>query len=181
MFRPHFYRFFLFLFSLLFAVSGALAQGTSGNVNGTITDPSGAVVAGATVQIANPVSGYTRTTKSDASGQFQFFNVPFNPYRLTVTEAGFQPSTRSLEINSTVPSALAIKLSIAGNSSTVEVENVFGPHRDRSELPYGCRSFHHRPASARERVVVAQLDCDAVFSGCRSRLEWFVSRARGSR
>ncbi len=80
MFRSHFYRFFLFLFSLLFAVSGALAQGTSGNVNGTVTDPSGAVVAGATVQIANPVSGYTRTTKSDASGQFQFFNVPFNPY-----------------------------------------------------------------------------------------------------
>ena len=67
----------------------AVAQSNSATVSGSVADASGAVIPGAKVVIANPVSGYTRTVESDPAGNFQFFNVPFNPYSLTVTESRF--------------------------------------------------------------------------------------------
>jgi hypothetical protein len=120
--RPSSTRFSFLILSLVLLVTGALAQGTSGSIAGTVTDPTGAVVAGANVEITNPVSGYTRSTKTDSAGQFRFFNVPFNPYRLTVSGAGFAPSTRSIEVNSTVPLSNTIKLAVEGDSSSVTVE-----------------------------------------------------------
>jgi len=65
--------FFLFLFAVspLFAQSGS----TSGTLNGTVMDGTGAVVPGAKVSIENPVSGYTRSVVSDPAGRYQFPNV----------------------------------------------------------------------------------------------------------
>ncbi|HEY1732790.1 MAG TPA: carboxypeptidase-like regulatory domain-containing protein, partial [Terriglobales bacterium] len=62
------FRISLLAFSLILLVTGALAQGTSGSLNGIVTDPTGAVAPGATVQIENPVSGYSRTAKTNAKG-----------------------------------------------------------------------------------------------------------------
>jgi len=45
----------------------AQGMGNSGTITGTVTDPSGAVVAGATVEIQNKVTGYDRTTTTDAA------------------------------------------------------------------------------------------------------------------
>ena len=56
------------------------SSGSSGSISGTVLDPSGAVVANATVEIHQAVSGYDRTTASDSKGNFSFTNVPFNPY-----------------------------------------------------------------------------------------------------
>ena len=67
---------------------------SSGTVAGSVTDPSGAVVPGATVSINNPVSQYSRTATTDAAGRFNFPNIPFNPYHLTVNHAGFASSVR---------------------------------------------------------------------------------------
>ena len=64
---------FLLAFLLQAASSFVFAQsaGNSGTITGTITDPSGAVVPGATVTINNPVSEYTRTATTDDAGHFQ--------------------------------------------------------------------------------------------------------------
>ena len=78
---------------LCFLTAGPIAQaqnGNSTNVTGTVTDPSGAVIPGATVTIHNPVSGFERATTTDASGNFSFPNVPFNPYHMTVTRNRFR-------------------------------------------------------------------------------------------
>ena len=70
------------LLALFFAALSASAQsGNAGTVRGTVTDPSGAVVPSATVHLTNDVSGFDRTASTDATGQFVFPNVPFNPYR----------------------------------------------------------------------------------------------------
>jgi len=74
------------------AFSTLQAQSNSGSINGTVTDPSGAVIPGATVSIQNPVSAYSRTTTTDTTGHFHFPNLPFNPYHLTVTKGGFAAS-----------------------------------------------------------------------------------------
>ena len=87
-----------------------------------MTDPSGAVVAGATVTIHNPVSEYERSTTTDSSGNFSFPNVPFNPYHLSVTATGFGPYAQDIDVRSTVPVSVKIGLTVAGSSSTVTVE-----------------------------------------------------------
>ncbi len=67
---------------LCFLAAGPVAQaqdGNSANVAGTVTDPSGAVIASATATIHNPVSQFERSTTTDATGNFAFANVPFTP------------------------------------------------------------------------------------------------------
>ena len=86
--RPVFLRLLSFAISLAIVLGVSLcanAQSNSGTISGTVTDPSGAVVPGASVEINNHVSGYKRTARTDASGQFRFYNIPFNPYRVTAT------------------------------------------------------------------------------------------------
>ena len=118
--RLHFCA-FLFLAGI-FACATAHAQSTSGSVSGTITDPTGAIVPGASVHITNPASGYNRTVTTDAAGQYRFFNVPFNPYRLTATATGFNTVTKTIDVSSVVPVDTALQLGIAGSNTVVEVD-----------------------------------------------------------
>src|SRR5271168_4476836 len=111
---------FLLLGAFVFvAVPASIAQ--TGN-SGTVTDPSGSVVANASVTIHNPVSGLERSTTTDASGNFTFANVPFNPYHLSVSAAGFGAYAQDIDVRSSVPLSLKVGLTIAGSSSTVTVE-----------------------------------------------------------
>ncbi|MGC2733205.1 MAG: TonB-dependent receptor [Candidatus Acidiferrales bacterium] len=114
----------LFLLLVMFpaAPAGFAQVGNSGNISGTVTDPSGAVVASATVTIHNPVSQYERSATTDSTGAFSFPNVPFNPYHLSVTATGFGPYAQDVDVRSTVPLAVKISLTVAGSSSTVTVE-----------------------------------------------------------
>ncbi|MFZ3217188.1 MAG: TonB-dependent receptor [Candidatus Acidiferrales bacterium] len=112
-----------FLLGTFLAVPTSRAQtGNSANMAGTVVDPSGAVVANATVSIHNPVSGYERSTTTDATGSFSFANVPFNPYHLAVSATGFGPYAEDVEVRSSVPLSLKIGLTLAGSSSSVTVE-----------------------------------------------------------
>ena len=113
------------LFAALIAVPPSFAAqgGNAGTVQGIVTDPSSAVIPGATVHLSNEVSGFDRTTATDAQGQFSFPNVPFNPYRLSVTANGFAPLSQSVEIRSVVGLGLKLVLQIAGASQTVTVES----------------------------------------------------------
>ncbi len=109
--------------SLFLASTFAVAQiGNSGSVNGTVQDPTGAVVPNATVEIRNPVSGYDRSATTDTSGKFSFPNIPYNPYHLTVKAPDFAPYTQDVELRSSVPVNLAITLKVSGSTTAVTVE-----------------------------------------------------------
>jgi hypothetical protein len=112
----------LLLFVAGAAPSARAQSGTSGSINGVVTDPSGGVVANATVEIHNPVSEYDRTTKTDASGDFSFANVPFNPYHLSVNSQGFASYAEDVDVRSGVPIALKVSLKVAGSATKVTVE-----------------------------------------------------------
>lgn len=132
--RPRRYRGFarrlqsVFTFSLAALTLGAafvprlVAEDLSaGTIRGQVLDPSGAAVAGATVEIQNPVSGYMRTVVTDSQGSFTFDNIPFNPYHLAVTAKGFQETSQDVKVNSPVPVELGIKLKIGTAATTVTV------------------------------------------------------------
>src|SRR6266481_2935889 len=114
---------FLFIRSLtLLPSASAQSGGSSTSVTGTVVDPTGAVVANATVEIRNPVSGFGRTAGTDSSGKFTIPNVPFNPYQVTVTGPGFNAYARDIDVRSVVPVNLNITLQVKGSAETVTVE-----------------------------------------------------------
>src|SRR5437773_1145921 len=114
---------FLFILSLsLLPSASAQSGGSSTSLTGTVTDPTGAVVANATVEIRNPVSGFNRTATTDSAGKFSIPNIPFNPYHLAVTGPGFSPYTQDVDIRSVVPVNLNIALQVKGSAETVTVE-----------------------------------------------------------
>jgi hypothetical protein len=108
---------------LLFVASGhAQATGTSGSISGTVTDPTGAVVPGATVEIHNPVSHFDTSTTTDNSGNFSFVNVPFNPYHMSVTATGFANQAKDVDVRSVVPVNVKFTLQVSSSTTTVTVE-----------------------------------------------------------
>ena len=104
----------------------AEAGGSPSTINGTVTDPSDAVVPGATVEIQNPVSQYTRTTTTDATGKFTFPNVPLNPYHLTVNLGGFAPYVKDIDVRSAVPMSVNVVLKVSANAENVTVQGEAG-------------------------------------------------------
>ena len=74
------------------AVVSAQELGGAGNDQGTVKDPTGAVMVAVTVTVANPVSGFRRETTTDQTGRFVFRNLPPNNYHVAVAAQG---STRS--------------------------------------------------------------------------------------
>ena len=126
-FMPAFYKksfhtaFITFFYVLLSLHAFAQSSGSSGSINGSVSDPTGAVVPNAEVEIRNPVSGFDRSTTTDAAGKFDFTNIPFNPYHLTVTATGFASAVQDVEPRSSVPISVAIKLQVASSSEQVTV------------------------------------------------------------
>src|SRR5271154_581299 len=149
-----FQRRFVFLFFpfLLLSPAGSLhAQSASGTIAGTVNDVSGAVVPGAVITIENPVSGLSRTTKTDEAGRYQFTNLPRNPYHLVANAPGFAAFTMDVDVRSTVTVTPTIALLVGGASTTVTVtggdlvENDSGLHTDvdrsqMEELPLESQS-----------------------------------------
>ncbi len=100
---------------------GAFAQSNSGTIQGVISDPSQAVVPGATVTIQNPVSHFSATITTDNSGAFAFTNVPYNNYHLTVSKPGFQTGEQDVNLRSGVPIDVKIALKLGTANQTIEV------------------------------------------------------------
>ena len=80
----------IFLVFLLLAAASLSAQTFRGTILGTVTDPSGAVIAAAKVTVKNTGTGLERTTETSADGSYSLPELPIGTYTVTVTQAGFQ-------------------------------------------------------------------------------------------
>ena len=102
----------------------AVAQslGNAGTIEGTVTDPAGAVVAKAEVTLRNAVTGYMQTAVSGPDGAFRLSNIPQNPYRIQVTAPGFAAFTQTIDVSNSIPVQVKATLAVAGASTTVNVE-----------------------------------------------------------
>jgi len=89
--------------------------GGAGTVQGTVKDPTGGVMQSVTVRIANLVTGFSRSTSTDATGRFVFRNLPPNGYHITVEAQGFNPLEQDVDVRSSVPIELALSLKTCRN------------------------------------------------------------------
>ena len=96
-------------------------QSTSGDLVGTVKDPSGAVIPNATVTVTNEGTGVAVSTSAGAAGEFRAANLLPGNYDLVVNSTGFQPYTlRRLTIELNKTSTVNVTLSISTNA-VVEV------------------------------------------------------------
>ncbi len=102
-------------------IGAALGQTTSGDLVGTVKDPSGAAIANAAVVVTNEDTGVASTVKAGTAGEFRVGNLLPGKYDLVVSSSGFQPFTlRGIVIELNKTSTTNVGLSI-GASTTVEV------------------------------------------------------------
>ncbi|MBI1740647.1 MAG: carboxypeptidase regulatory-like domain-containing protein, partial [Candidatus Koribacter versatilis] len=99
-----------------------VAQTFRGTVLGTVTDPSGNVVAGATVKVRNVGTGLERTTATSADGSYAIPELPIGTYSVTVTQTGFQTFVASgVSVNVATDRRVDAALKIGQVATKVEV------------------------------------------------------------
>jgi hypothetical protein len=110
----------LALFLLLSA--SAIAQTFRGSINGAITDPSGAVVAGAKVTATDVATAVVQNTVSSGAGEFSFNDLPVDTYTIRVEAQGFQRvEVNGVQVLAGKVYTLPVKLTVAQQATIVEV------------------------------------------------------------
>ena len=80
------------LFATVLLAAAALGQGATGTITGTVTDPSGAIVADAKVEVSNAANGQIFAAVSTSTGNYTVPQLPVGAYDLKVTVSGFNGS-----------------------------------------------------------------------------------------
>jgi hypothetical protein len=113
----------LAVFVVLLSTPVLLSQDATGRVLGSVTDPTGASIAGAKITVINSATGVTRETVTDNEGNFQVLQLPIGTYRVTAEHAGFNKGVTGEEkllINQSL--RFDLRLAVGGVSETVQVE-----------------------------------------------------------
>ena len=108
-----------------------LGQSTSSlpSVSGTVLDPTGAAIAGATVSLFDIAKGHQNTGRTNSAGHYEFSSLPSGRYRLKITAAGFRGFESSdTQITIDQPVHIDAKLVVGSTSSTVQVLSAEEPY-----------------------------------------------------
>lgn len=103
-----------YIIAVFVLATAAISQGTTGQISGTVKDPNGAVVPGATVKVINIGTNYSRETTTDGEGEYAIQLLPPGRYSIKVTTQGFAAPTIEADINITQTTTVDIPLSVAG-------------------------------------------------------------------
>jgi hypothetical protein len=122
------FRFISMALSLMLCFTAvAFGQKTTGNIEGTVTDPNGAVVPNATVtaKATGSTAGYSQTVSTDENGYFQFSQVPAGTYNVTATGTNFKTSNQNVlvSVDKTVPANFALEAGIGTENVTVTTDS----------------------------------------------------------
>jgi hypothetical protein len=108
--------------SVIFLPS-SFAQQTSGDIHGTVVDPSGAAVPNSALTLTDQATGAERKATSNAQGDFTFLQVPVGTYTITATKEGFKTvSQKGVEVHVATVTTTSVRLEVGAASETVNVE-----------------------------------------------------------
>ena len=99
------------------------AQTITGSVFGSVADPGGTPVAGATVELTHDISKQSRIFTTDTSGSFEFISVIPGAYTLKITQPGFKTSEQSVTVSSQERVDVhTLRLTVGDVATTIEVQ-----------------------------------------------------------
>ncbi len=146
---------FLLLAPCLLAAQQKMPAATSDKVyppqlSGTVVDTSGAVIAGATVQVRSANGPVQKTTQSDTNGSFILSGLPAGFYRLVVSNPGFESKEVLVNLGTTgAPAPLRISLVVDAVSTTINVQgredDLIGIAESGSQGTVGAQEIQDRP------------------------------------
>jgi hypothetical protein len=116
-----FRRISTYLLGLAAVVAVLSAQTGNGTINGTITDPTGAVVPGVKLTLTEQQTNISRNAVSSSLGTYYFAEVPPGPYTLVLEQAGFRKWEGTLTLKVGQSAQIDPKLEVGSLSDTVEV------------------------------------------------------------
>ena len=126
------------------------AKAYPSQLSGIIVDPSGAAIAGATVQVQSEDGSVQRTTQSDRSGNFLISGLPAGHYRLVVSNSDF--ATREIPVTvaaAPAPTPLRIALAVSAVSTTINVQgradDLIGIAGSAGQVTVGAEELRNRP------------------------------------
>jgi hypothetical protein len=130
--------------------AASLRAATGGSVSGSIADPSGAVIAGATVQVLSAEGTVQGTTQSGTNGSFILPGLAAGNYRLVVSNPGFESKEILVTIGATgAPAPLRISLVVGAVSTTINVQgrkdDLIGIAESGTQGTVGAEEIQDRP------------------------------------
>jgi hypothetical protein len=156
-------RFGFFAVALLVfgGAAPAGAQSTGGRIRGTVSDTSGAAIAGVQVTLINEDTHATRDAQTGANGEYLFIEVPVGTYEIDATQQGFKKYTRKgLALNLNEAIGVDVALQIGGSTEVVEVTGA-PPVVDTTSTQLGAvvneRSSTQLPLNQRDVYQLLQL------------------------
>ena len=126
-----------------------LAQSNTGELRLQVIDPAGLGVK-SEVELVSDANQYRQSFQTDSAGSLTIRRVPFGLYNLEVSQSGFAPVLRSIEIRSADPREERVQLKIGTLNASVDVEAVdtlVDPHRAGAVNQIGEETLAHRPTS----------------------------------
>ena len=122
MFRSRWFVVLMLTGIMVSGVSQAFAQGTTGQLSGTVVDPNGAVVQNATVTVRNIDTALERQATTGDDGAFSVQLLPPGSYRVEISAQGFATTVvENVRVQITETATVNVTLGVAGGSSTVTV------------------------------------------------------------
>ena len=146
--------------SLLLTASAAVSQTITASLHGRVSDKSGAVLPNATVTIANVETGWSRSARTDSSGDCQLTLVPVGTYKVTVTAPGFQAETRTLQLSIGATASVEFSLSpgkVEQNVTVTAEAPLVETTRSSTDSVIGEVQIQNLPVNGRQFIDFALL------------------------
>ncbi len=143
------------------------AQSSTTSLRGTVSDAKGAVLQGAAVTISDPQTGFSRSTKTDDQGVYQFLQLPPSTYVLTVNATGFATlKEEGVRLLVSTPTTLNFTMQVQGQAVTVEVTGA-APLVNTTDATlghaFGTEKIENLPFEGRDPVGILSLQPGVVF------------------
>jgi Carboxypeptidase regulatory-like domain len=150
------------------SLSYALAQSTTnGAISGTISDPTGAILPGVTVNLKSVEKGFTQTTTTNAQGSYQFPLLEPGTYTLTISAPNFKTSVATTSVSIGQTAIVNSKLELGAAGTTVEVSGEAPMLQTESaeiSTTFNAREIAEVPNPGNDLTFVAQTAAGSVMN-----------------
>ena len=158
------------LLTVAVCVSSCFGQFSSG-IQGTVQDPTGGVVANATVSLLNTETQVSSQTKTDDAGNYRFVSLAPGSYTITVEASGFSKTAVNIKLDTGQNLNVPVSVAVSGTTEQVVVTAeapVLNTAESRNQLTLETQALAELPLAGRSMISLVTTAPGAVGRGVTS-------------